>query len=231
MRSGYFRIVLRVNLGCGRVAPEGWANIDRSPLIIFRRATWVLRLGARVGLLDEDQALPWPPQVIRHDITKGLPFETSSVSAVYSSHTFEHLYFEEAQRVTSDVARVLAPDGIFRLAFPDVELALTTFLAESSRTPADAGMALNVNINSHPMDRPRGLRKVKHGFSGAWHRWQPTRGIVTRMLERAGFVNIQERGFLESEIAQIEEVEVRPDSYFVEAKASSETEGGDHPGQ
>jgi hypothetical protein len=53
-----------------------------------------------------------------------------------------------------------------------------------------------------------------------WHRWQPTRGLVIAMLEEAGFSQIKERTFRQGDLPEVEIVELREDSWFVEGLRS-----------
>lgn len=59
------------------------------------------------------------------DLRNRLPFPDGSCRFVYSSHTIEHLFPDEAIRLLREIRRVLAPDGVARIAVPSVEHALT----------------------------------------------------------------------------------------------------------
>ncbi len=83
-----------LNLGCGRQAHPEWVNIDLE-------AT--------------------SPEVIEHDVTKGIPFEEDSFEAVYHSHILEHLKPKDGNALLSECFRVLRPGGVLRVVVPDLE--------------------------------------------------------------------------------------------------------------
>lgn len=61
------------------------------------------------------------PQVIRHDVTKGIPFANGRFSAVYHSHVLEHLQPDQGQKLVEECYRVLVPGGVLRIVVPDLE--------------------------------------------------------------------------------------------------------------
>ncbi|MBI3180826.1 MAG: methyltransferase domain-containing protein [Myxococcales bacterium] len=83
-----------LNLGCGEVYHPDWVNLDLHPA---------------------------GPGVLRHDLSRPLPFGDREFDAVYSSHTLEHLSSEAAHRLMSELVRVLRPGGHARVAVPDLE--------------------------------------------------------------------------------------------------------------
>jgi predicted SAM-dependent methyltransferase len=91
---------LHLHVGCGPKYLEGFVNID-------------INLSRRIDL--------WL------DVRVGLPFASRSVDSIYSTHTFEHFYTNELDRVLSECARVLKPGGGIRLIVPSLESAIIAF--------------------------------------------------------------------------------------------------------
>jgi predicted SAM-dependent methyltransferase len=86
---------LKVNVGPGMSAKEGWVNID-----IFQ----------------------FPGVNCIYDCRRSLPFADESVAFIFTEHFFEHIeYVEEAPFFLSECHRVLQPNGIIRMIVPDVE--------------------------------------------------------------------------------------------------------------
>ena len=83
-----------LNVGCGSSYHTDWINLD-------------------INTPFED--------VIDCDITKGFPIESGSVNVVYSSHVLEHLKPNQLENVMKEIKRVLKPNGILRLAVPNLE--------------------------------------------------------------------------------------------------------------
>jgi len=84
---------LCVNLGCGPHYIEGMINCDGN---LFNRIDLWL------------------------DLRRPLPFPDASVAVAYTSHTLEHLFPNDALKLLQEIRRVLRPDGIARVAVPDV---------------------------------------------------------------------------------------------------------------
>lgn len=66
-------------------------------------------------------------QFRRVDVRQGLPYDTGSVHALYSSHMLEHLSYDEGLRFLRECRRVIRPDGVMRLLVPDAQLLLNRF--------------------------------------------------------------------------------------------------------
>jgi predicted SAM-dependent methyltransferase len=84
---------LNINLGCGPTYIEGMINCDGN---LFNRIDLWL------------------------DLRRPLPFPSQSVAVAYTSHTLEHLFPNDALKLLKELHRVLRPDGIARVAVPDV---------------------------------------------------------------------------------------------------------------
>jgi predicted SAM-dependent methyltransferase len=90
-----------LNLGCGRRFAPGWTNVDFT-------ATG--------------------EGVIAHDLTEGIPFPEGSFDGVYHSHVVEHLPKSCVLPFLQECYRVLRPQGVLRIAVPDLEQLARTYL-------------------------------------------------------------------------------------------------------
>jgi SAM-dependent methyltransferase len=162
----------------------------------------------------------WPEGIVFHDVRKSLPFPNGSASAIYSSHMLEHLYFDEAKLVLADFRRLLSGEGVLRLALPDSEQLAAVFLHNINRDGAKATLDFNLGLAAHPMSRPSGLRRLSSRVGASLHRWQPTRALVTRMLSDAGFGSVTEHEYLSGDLVDLESVEHREESFFLEARVA-----------
>jgi predicted SAM-dependent methyltransferase len=101
--------LLKLNLGCyTNMFYYGWINIDVLPL--------------------EDFAKNNGYKFVQKDIREGLPFKDQSVDLIYSSHFIEHLTYEEAFNFIKECKRILKPQGVCRLLFPDTEKLVKNYL-------------------------------------------------------------------------------------------------------
>ncbi len=83
-----------LNIGCGQRYHPAWTNLDLESV---------------------------DPQVIQHDIAKGIPFADGHFNVVYHSHVLEHLTPEDGERMMLECYRVLRPGGVLRVIVPDLE--------------------------------------------------------------------------------------------------------------
>jgi SAM-dependent methyltransferase len=95
-----------LNIGCGRRYHRDWVNLD----------------------LDSAD-----PAIIRHDVTRGMPFESSQFEAVYHSHLLEHLKPEQGERLINECFRILKPEGTLRIVVPDLERIARLYLETHER--------------------------------------------------------------------------------------------------
>ena len=196
--------LLRVNIGCGTKAPDGWYNIDNSPTI------WLSRIPAAAKLLG---TAAWPRSVHRHDVLKGLPFADETVDCIYSSHTFEHFTYQQSLALTKECLRVLKPGGILRLVVPDLERIARDYLADSN--PMASHRFIERLLLSHSW------RDLLH--PGAHHSQMFDARSLTAMLGESGFEAPQQGGFGESQIPEVLDVELEErshESLYVEAVKS-----------
>lgn len=64
------------------------------------------------------------------DLRYGIPFADNSVDAVYSSHLFEHLAYEDGQKLLREALRVLKPGGTFSIVVPNARLYVEHYVGE-----------------------------------------------------------------------------------------------------
>ncbi len=62
------------------------------------------------------------------DLRKGIPFPDASVDAIYSSHLFEHLTYQQGQSVLTESMRVLKPGGTFSICVPNARIYIEGYL-------------------------------------------------------------------------------------------------------
>jgi prepilin-type processing-associated H-X9-DG protein len=94
---------LKLHLGCGDDYIVGMINIDGN--IRRRKECWL-------------------------DLRNRLPFADNSAALIYCSHTLEHLFPYDAIALLKEIHRVLAPNGVVRLAVPSFERCLAIMAGE-----------------------------------------------------------------------------------------------------
>jgi SAM-dependent methyltransferase len=99
-----------LNIGCGRHYDLRWENLD---------------------LASND------PNVMIHDVTRGIPFAADEFDAVYHSHILEHLKPELGEQLIAECYRVMKPNGILRIVVPDLERIAELYLQTHARAWQD----------------------------------------------------------------------------------------------
>ncbi len=192
----------KVNIGCGLSGAKGWYNIDNSPTITLSRLPLWRKLV---------KTPPWPCDVRRHDVRKGLPFESGSVRYIYSSHTFEHFSYESSLRLAKECFRALEPGGIVRVVVPDLRLIVQCYLQDGSPL---ASHCFVQRLSLH-----HSVRDLIH--PGANHSQMFDERSLCHLLQEAGFSQVRVAKFRDSAIPDIADIELeqrRSESLYVEAQ-------------
>jgi len=143
---------LKVHLGCGTNYIEGMLNCDSN---LFRRVDLWL------------------------DLRHPLPFPDASVAVLYTSHTLEHLFPEDALRLLREVHRVLRPDGVARIAVPDLDHAFKI-------ARGDANSNWPRNFADHA------AQAVNYLFCDGQHKYAYNYALLASFVAEAGFGNVRQ---------------------------------------
>jgi SAM-dependent methyltransferase len=207
----------KLNLGCGPNAPANWVNVDGSWNAWLSNHVYLRKTLSAIGVLGKNsQGAEWNVRPLVHDLTKRLPFEDNTVSVIYGAHVLEHLYLADAQRLLGECKRVLRPGGVIRLVVPDLRSMVTNYLknknggSPSASEKIAAADRLNEKLGFRSPAPPTGNALFK--FYYLWkdfhhHKWMYDSDSLIHYLADAGFAQVSEKGYLQSEIPAIEEVE------------------------
>jgi SAM-dependent methyltransferase len=199
-----------LHLGCGLTAPIGWLNVDGSLQVEFAKRPRLKRLLVSIGIYPRSQAdIPWSSNILRLNLRKKLPFKDQSFTAIYSSHTFEHLYQNEAVSLANECYRIMKPGGICRIVVPDLNVAVQQYLSNFSQPEiTDAADRLMDELGLYP-------RAPKPGFLGAYqnftsfhnHKWIYDTKSLKQLLIEAGFSDVSNPVGLQGKLPDLEIIE------------------------
>ena len=242
------RSLVLLNLGCGEKTSDrpGVVNIDWSAMLRLRRHP-LLRMLVPVLLHgDRRRRFEQLPDNIRvHDLSRGIPYATDSVDAVYHSHVLEHLDREVAPTFLAEVHRVLKPGGVHRIVVPDLEHLCRAYVENldacaAAQTPAethDATVAAlleqSVRREAHGTSQQRPLRRwIENALlgdarrRGHTHQWMYDRVNLGALLGQLGYREACTVGYADSAIPDWSDYgldvddagcEYRPGSLYMEA--------------
>jgi SAM-dependent methyltransferase len=194
----------RLQLGAFDQAPDGWVNTDITPHLFIARVpglAWVLH---RVGVIGPERYGAHRDGVFRSirylDVSRRFRFADDTFECVYASHMLEHLDRDVAERCLGEVHRVLRPGGTLRLAVPDLDGVIANY------DPIDPDAFLDGLFEGHSDRRSSASR----------HRWQYNAVSLRALLERVGFREIERCSYREGRCPDLEVIETRPWSLFME---------------
>ncbi len=170
----------KIHLGCGPVHLESWVNVD-----IDRAVKPDIRVDLRLGF-------PAPP---------------SSVAFVFSEHVFEHLSLEDGMQVFSDLRRALLPDGVMRIAMPDLRYVVDRYLGDWRNQAWLQDPAFGI------IDTP--ARMLNFALRSWDHLYVYDLDDLTLRLNEAGYKEVTRQQWGQSEHAELRGLERRPDSLLI----------------
>jgi hypothetical protein len=241
--------VLVLNLGCGtKVSPAAEVlNIDWTPFLRLRKSR-ILRPFAPI-LVGRNRRAAFKAlgdNILSHDLSKGIPFPSGSLDAIYHSHLLEHIDREKVPIFMAEVRRVLKTNGIHRIVIPDFELVCRSYVAHIDLAERDADARLeheryigaileqSVRRESAGKSKQSQARRLVENYllgdarkRGETHQWMYDRLTICDVLQAAGF---RDPSVLEYNVSNIpgwadfrlevnaDNSEYKPGSLYVEAR-------------
>jgi SAM-dependent methyltransferase len=195
----------KLHLGAFDQVVDGWINTDVSPHLIVARIPGAAALLHRGGKLSDARYAAYRDgrfARLRYlDLTRPLPFPDDSLAAIYSSHTFEHLHVDAAERALGECHRVLMPGGVCRIAVPNLDNIVEHY------DPA------NPDDFVYGLFQGRGASDNRH----ARHWWHYNAVSLGARLRDAGFSTVTECAYRQGRCPDLEAIEYREWSLFMEA--------------
>jgi len=178
--------------GCGFSAPMEWINYDASPTLKFEKIPVLGKLYTR-------NIQRFPPNVKFGNILSGLPEIQNSFDCIYCSHILEHLSYSDFKIAVRNTYLLLKPDGIFRCIVPDLKIAAFNYLESYDELPDPAHQFLKSTMLGSET-RPNNLiGMLKNTFGNSKHLWMWDEKTLAMELKEAGFKNIRNCHFNDSE--------------------------------
>lgn len=153
--------IIKLHLGCYNNIKIGYVNID----------------------LENDDSL-------HLDLREKLPFDSQSVSEIYSEHLWEHLPEQYAMQLFIECHRVMTPGGLFTIGVPDTQILLESYV---NKLPVNDFKLINIEKDLPP--NPTRLQIVNLLFRGFGHHYMYDYETTEKLLSSVGFIEIHRRAF------------------------------------
>jgi len=191
-----------------------WTNLDFSPYARLIRHMNIAKIFRKVGVVSEERyqnLLEVDPNIILWDLRKGVPFNNNTFDVVYHSHLLEHIDKTNAPVFLKECFRVLKPNGIIRIAVPDLQSIINRYNSAVSRLENGDMKAFSDHRKStyelfDQMVRKettgteeqrfalRFIERIVRGNAakvGELHRWMYDEYSLRELLLDVGFENVQ----------------------------------------
>jgi predicted SAM-dependent methyltransferase len=179
-----------VQYGCGMSPAIGWENFDGSPTLLLERTPLI-------GMLIRKNKQRFPRSVQYGDIVRGLPIPKASCKAIYCSHVLEHLSLSDCRIALRNTCNLLQAGGVFRAVLPDLEAAIKTYIANSTKDAAPLFMRETQLGLENRGKQAKDLVKLFWGNSH--HLWMWDYKSLAAELKAAGFAEIRKASFGDAE--------------------------------
>jgi SAM-dependent methyltransferase len=195
----------KLQLGAFDHGVDGWVNTDVTPHMLVARVPGLAATLHAVHVIGDERYGAYRSGAFARlrylNVARRFRFEDASFEAVYASHLLEHLHTDVAEHCLRETYRVLAPGGVLRLAVPDLDRMVGDY------DPADPDHFL------WGIYQGRGRRAKRT----ARHWWHYNASSLTALLTSLGFSDVVRCGFHEGRCPDLERIEHREWSLFVEA--------------
>ena len=117
--------LLKVHLGCGKNALDGFLNFDNNLFLLFKFIPCVENFLSLFNFIPkwfcEFITISREKNIKYCDVSKKIPLKDSTVDLIYSCHMLEHLDQNETKIFFNESYRILKPKGIMRIVVPDFQ--------------------------------------------------------------------------------------------------------------
>ena len=127
------------------------------------------------------------------------PFKDASAEAIFSSHVVEHLTLHSARTCLMNAFRVLKKGGVLRIVVPDLDKLISNYDAHSA------------------FDWAHTFFEADNTAEKNMHHFMYNCASLTRMMHEAGFDDVRRVDYRQGVCPDIETLDNRPDSLFMEA--------------
>ncbi len=208
--------MIKLNLGCGSVRPEGWINTDSSLNANIQKIPFIGKRIARIF-----NPVSYSSNNFEYmNLNKRWNYEDNSVDIVYASHLFEHLTLKSADLFIKEAYRCLKPNGVIRIIVPDLYKIAKKYINEYESGIENTTEFIMWAINMHregQYGNPGFFKKMILEMQGYphQHKYMYDEKSLTKIFTRVGYQNIHSLQYGDSMfVDSIKDVEGTKESYL-----------------
>ncbi len=179
-------------------------NTDITLHLQIARVPGLARLMAAAGLMTRTR---WEQhragifgQLRKVDVRRRFPFGDGSVEAIHISHMLSNLPRRDAAHCLRECYRVLQPGGVLRISTLDLDATVAAY------DPANPDVFLDLIFDLDTSSRAKNR-----------HWWHYNERSLCTIVHAAGFRTIERCRFQEGRCPDVERIDSRPGSLFLEA--------------
>jgi len=170
----------KLHLGCGYHRLAGWVNID---------------------FIDT------PAVDLKWNLSLPVPLNDNSCRFIFHEHVLEHFELERGEQLLRECYRLLADEGVLRIAMPCLEKTVDEYLTGEWRAAAE---------NTRHMPEVRSGAEYMNVIFRHWgHQWIYDETELKRVLKGIGFDRISVLQIGQSAHPELQDLECRTDSHLI----------------
>jgi SAM-dependent methyltransferase len=193
----------KLHLGCFDQPLAGWVNTDITPHIWVSRIPFAAKLLHSAGRIASKRLAQHQAGIFRQiqylNLSKRFPYPSNFFGAVFTSHVLEHLYPAAAIHCLVECLRVLRPDGVLRIAVPDLDRMVREYDSADPESFLQEVFQYGVGADKNS------------------HHWHYNYTNLRSRLLGLGFYRVERCDFRVGACPDVQTIDSRPTSLFVEA--------------
>jgi predicted SAM-dependent methyltransferase len=204
--------MLKINLGCGPVQPEGWLNVDGSHRAwLASKLPWIDKALVVARII---RATEFSTKTHFANLKSRLPWPDGTADAIYLGEVLEHFTRADGDKLVHECYRVLRSGGWLRVRVPDNVAFWQRYLDEYRQAFALPRQTwtlyhsrfIEMFFGDICVERPTLWQSMGH-----FHKWMYDEVSLILLFESAGFRDVSRKDFHTSNIPDINHVETRTD--------------------
>jgi SAM-dependent methyltransferase len=194
---------MKIHFGAFNCPIDGWLNTDITPHLYLARVPLLPWLLHKAGKIPAARYKDYQCGAFRKltylDVSKLWPVADGSVEAIFSSHVVEHLTLHGARICLRNAYRVLKKGGVLRVVVPDLDKLVADYRTEAAYEWAYS------------------FFEADHTSQKNMHHFMYNHASMACLMREAGFSDIARVSFGIGKCPDINRLDNRPDSLFMEA--------------